>query len=89
MAISYATCAGLLLALTLAGCGNKPDGTPYGVNPAKDPDGKLKANSTPSKPYGTGTGMPKGAEMNAVTSGARAGQPGQMTQGTTADVSSQ
>ena len=68
---------GSLLLLALAGCGTKPDGTPYGVNPAKGADGKLKNVSRPVNSYGTGTGMPKGAEMNAVTSGARAGQPAQ------------
>lgn len=69
------SCAGLLLLLTLASCGNKPDGTPYGVNSTKRPDGSLKTTNTPVNSYGTGTGMPKGAEMNAVTSGTRAGQP--------------
>jgi hypothetical protein len=75
MSISSFWGGGLLLLLTLASCGTKPDGTPYGVNPAKDADGKLKNVSRPVNSYGTGTGMPKGAEMNAVTSGARAGQP--------------
>jgi hypothetical protein len=74
MAISSFWGGGFLLLLTLASCGTKPDGTPYGVNPDKQPDGKLKADSVPVNSYGTGTGMPKGAEMNAVTSGARAGQ---------------
>ncbi|MDO7883794.1 hypothetical protein [Hymenobacter cheonanensis] len=69
------SCIGVLLVLALAGCGNKPDGTPYGVNPDKHPDGHLKTTTAPVNSYGTGTGMPKGAEMNAVTSGARTGQP--------------
>jgi len=67
-------CAGVFL-LLLTACGTKPDGTPYGVNPAKHPDGHLKAKNAPGNSYTTGTGMPKGAEMNAVTSGAKAGQP--------------
>lgn len=75
MAAAFSFCGGFLLLLTLAGCGNKPDGTPYGVNPNKLPNGQLKSTSQPGNSYGTGTGMPKGAEMNAVTSGARAGQP--------------
>jgi hypothetical protein len=75
MLLGSSFCAGLLLLLTLASCGNKPDGTPYGVNPTKRADGSLKTTDTPVNSYGTGTGMPKGAEMNAVTSGARAGQP--------------
>ena len=67
-----ATC----LLLAFSACGIKPDGTPYGVNPAKHPDGHHLADSTRKTGYGTGTGMPKGAEMNAVTSGAKAGTPG-------------
>lgn len=74
MAIPYSFCAGSLLFL-LTACGNKPNGTPYGTNPAKHPDGHLRTDSATANSYGTGTGMPKGAEMNAVTSGARAGQP--------------
>ena len=74
MAVYRSVCAASLLLLTLAGCGNKPDGTPYGVDPAKLPEGRRKAASAAAG-YGPGTGMPKGAEMNAVTSGARAGQP--------------
>ncbi len=72
---SLSFCAGFSLLLLLTACGNKPDGTPYGVNPNKHPDGHLKATAAPANSYGTGTGMPKGAEMNAVTSGAKAGQP--------------
>jgi len=67
-------CAGISL-LLLTACGTKPDGTPYGVNPAKHPDGHLTTTHSPTNSYTTGTGMPKGAEMNAVTAGARAGQP--------------
>lgn len=68
-------CAGCCLLIGLAGCGTKPDGTPYGVNSAKHPDGHLRTDSTPGNTYTTGTGMPKGAEMNAVSSGMTAGQP--------------
>lgn len=75
MLAAFPWCGATLLLLALAGCGNKPDGTPYGINPAKHPDGHLQTNSKPTNSYGTGTGMPKGAEMNAVTSGTRAGLP--------------
>ncbi|MGI4741468.1 MAG: hypothetical protein ACRYG7_40395 [Janthinobacterium lividum] len=65
-------CAGILL--LLPACGNKPDGTPYGVDPSKLPAARLaKANS--SRPTPPATDVPKGAELNAVTSGASAGQP--------------
>lgn len=61
----------LLLALGTAACGKKPDGTPYGVDPAKLPEGRHKTASTPIYKQD----VPKGAEMNAVTNGAKAGQP--------------
>ncbi len=79
MSIQRSAYVGLVSLLTLAGCGTKPDGTPYGVNPSKQPDGSVRTGA-PANSYGTGTGMPKGAEMNAVTSGARAGTPVQMPQ---------
>jgi len=65
---------GSLFVTLLTACGLKPDGTPYGVNPAKHPDGHLKtaADSTHENPYAKG--MPKGTELNAVTSGATVGQ---------------
>ena len=63
--------AGLVLALLAVACGKKPDGTPYGVDPAKLPEGRRKAAST--KMYKQD--MPKGAELNAATNGARVGQP--------------
>ncbi|NML63747.1 hypothetical protein HHL22_00860 [Hymenobacter sp. RP-2-7] len=62
-----------LLALGTAACGTKPDGTPYGVDPAKLPDGRRKTQEAAMSIYKKD--MPKGAEMNAVTNGARAGQP--------------
>ena len=74
MTATTSFCAALAL-LLLAACGNKPDGTPYGTNPAKHPDGHYPTDSIHANSYGTGTGMPKGAEMNAVTSGAKAGNP--------------
>ncbi len=62
--------AASLLVSTLASCGKKPDGTPYGVDPAKLPEGRQpKATAT----YKQDT--PKGAELNAATNSARAGQP--------------
>jgi hypothetical protein len=68
---TYAFIISLLLALGVAACGKKPDGTPYGVDPAKLPEGRHKTASAPIYKQD----VPKGAEMNAVTSGAKAGQP--------------
>jgi hypothetical protein len=68
----YAFFLSLLLALGTAACGKKPDGTPYGVDPAKLPEGRRKAQSTTSIYK---KDMPKGAEMNAVTNAAKTGQP--------------
>jgi hypothetical protein len=62
---------GLLLALGTAACGKKPDGTPYGVDPARLPEGRHKAAGTAIYKQD----VPKGAELNAVTNGARTGQP--------------
>lgn len=64
---------GLLLAL-LPACGQKPDGTPYGVDPAKLPAGR-RAKAAGGRPSPLANDMPKGAELNATTSQARAGQP--------------
>jgi len=61
-----------LLAAALAGCGKKPDGTPYGVDPAKLPEGRRKAKTATA---GYKQDTPKGAELNAATNSARAGQP--------------
>ncbi len=60
-----------LLLTALAGCGKKPDGTPYGVDPAKLPEGRRAKTTTASYKQDT----PKGAELNAATNSARAGQP--------------
>ena len=68
----------IVLALPLlTACGLKPDGTPYGVNPAKTPDGKLKTatDSIANARSFKGNKIPKAGEMNAITNGARAGQP--------------
>ena len=75
--VVYRLAATYLLALPLASCGTKPDGTPYGVNPAKDADGKLKptAGKVTPNPSFKGNKIPKGAELNAITNGARSGQP--------------
>lgn len=77
LSTTISRCGGLLLLLTLANCGTKPDGTPYGVNPAKDADGKLKPTAGKSLPPPSfkGNKIPKGAELNAITNGARSGQP--------------
>lgn len=66
-----------LFLLLLTACGQKPDGTPYGVNPAKLPDGRLKtaADSVAAAHSFKGNKIPKAAELNAITNGARAGQP--------------
>ncbi|MGI4734757.1 MAG: hypothetical protein ACRYG7_06205 [Janthinobacterium lividum] len=63
---------GLLLAL-LTACGQKPDGTPYGVDPAKLPAGR-RAKANAGRPSPLANGMPKGAELNGVTNGASTGQ---------------
>lgn len=70
-------CLALAVPLFLAACGTKPDGTPYGVNPHKLPDGKLKtaADSLADAHSFKGNKIPKAGEMNAVTNGARVGQP--------------
>jgi len=76
---------GSLFVALLTACGNKPDGTPYGVNPNKHPDGHRKTAADSVAGYGSyEKGMPKAAEMNAVTSGATAGQT--PTAGTQAQV---
>ncbi|MGI4867866.1 MAG: hypothetical protein ACRYFZ_28375 [Janthinobacterium lividum] len=66
-----------LCALLLAACGQKSDGTPYGVNPAKHPDGHLltAADSAAAAHRFRGNKIPKAAELNAITNGARSGQP--------------
>ena len=61
---------GALLSL-LAACGKKPDGTPYGVDPAKLPEGRRRKAAAAMHRKD----MPKGAELNAVSNGAKAGQP--------------
>ena len=69
-------CWALTLTL-LTACCQKPDGTPYGVNPAKLPDGRLRtaADSVAAAHSFKGNKIPKAGEMNAITNGARAGQP--------------
>lgn len=66
---------GFLLIATLTGCGEKSDGTRYGVNPNKHPDGHRITAADSVRHYGSyEKGMPKGAELNAVTSGATVGR---------------
>ena len=65
----------LLLLALLAGCGNKPDGTPYGVNPKKHPDGHVITGADSTARYDHYTkGIPKGAEANAISNGGTQGQ---------------
>jgi hypothetical protein len=69
---SYRWGIGLVWAALATACGTKPDGTPYGTDPAKLPEGRRKAQATTTIYQ---TDVPKGAELNAVTNAARAGQP--------------
>ena len=66
----------LLSLLLLTGCGNKPDGTPYGINPKKHPHGHVKTavDSTHARDDHHKRGMPKGAEANAISNGGTQGQ---------------
>ena len=70
----------LLLLALLAGCGNKPDGTPYGVNPAKVAKEQSKDTIDSARRYDHyQKGMPKGAEANAISNGGTQGQVDQPT----------
>lgn len=66
----------VLCVLLVTACGTKPDGTPYGVDPAKTDVGRHKEDAVDSsrRPHDA-IGMPKGAEVNAVTGAAKAGSP--------------
>jgi hypothetical protein len=64
----------LLLLALLAGCGNKPDGTPYGVNPKKLAQDNSKATADSIRYDHYKKGMPKGAEANAISNGGTQGQ---------------
>ena len=64
----------LLLLALLTGCGQKPDGTPYGVNPKKHPDGHPTAADSATRYDHYTKGMPKGAEVNAISNGGTQGQ---------------
>ena len=64
----------LLLLALLAGCGTKPDGTPYGVNPNKLPEGRSKVSADSGRYDHYKKGMPKGAEVNAISNGGTQGQ---------------
>jgi hypothetical protein len=65
-----------LFLLLLTACGTKPDGTPYGVDPARTVAGRQqKAAADSARRPHDAIGMPKGAEVNAVTGAARAGTP--------------
>ena len=71
--------ASLLFLLLLSSCGNKPDGTPYGVNPKKHPNGHLKTAQDSTRDHADHyqRDMPKGAELNAITNGGTQGPPAQ------------
>ena len=69
----------LLLLALLTGCGQKPDGTPYGVNPKKHPDGHAKTADSAARYNHYTKGMPKGAEANAISNGGTQGQVDQPT----------
>ena len=70
---SAATACFLLL---LTACGTKPDGTPYGVDPARTQAGRhQKAAADSAKRPHDAIGMPKGAEVQAVTGASKAGTP--------------
>lgn len=57
-------------------CGTKPDGAPWGVDPGKTIAGRQqKATADSARRPHEAIGMPKGAEVQAVTSAARAGTP--------------
>ena len=68
--------AAVLCFLLLTACGTKPDGTPYGVDPTKTDIGRHKEVATDSirRPHDA-IGMPKGAEVQAITGAAKAGTP--------------
>ncbi|MFD2717587.1 lipoprotein [Hymenobacter monticola] len=71
----------LLLLALLAGCGQKSDGTSYGVNPAKHPDGHLLAPKDSGRvDHETHRGMPKATEATVISNGStqgHVGHPGQ------------
>jgi hypothetical protein len=65
-----------LFLLVLTACGTKPDGTPYGVDPARTIAGRQeKAAADSAKRPHDAIGMPKGAEVQAVTGASKAGTP--------------
>jgi len=71
LSLSRLLLLGLLPTLLTAACGRKADGTPYGVDPARLPEGRKKAARASLYKQS----IPKGAELNAVTNAARTGQP--------------
>lgn len=68
-----------LFLLLLTACGTKPDGTPYGVDPSKTIAGRQALRDSAKRPHDA-IGMPKGAEVQAVTGAAKAGTPQQAGQ---------
>jgi hypothetical protein len=73
--------AAALFSLLLTACGTKPDGTPYGVDPARTIAGRQqKAAADSARRPHDAIGMPKGAEVQAVTGAAKTGTPMQTSQ---------
>jgi hypothetical protein len=72
--ISLRSAATALFLLLLTACGTKPDGTPYGVDPARTTAGRQAARDSARRPHDA-IGMPKGAEVQAVTGASKAGTP--------------
>ena len=64
----------LLLLALLTGCGQKPDGTPYGQNPDKHPDGHSLSKADSARVnHEAQRGMPKAAEAAAISNGGTQG----------------
>jgi hypothetical protein len=65
--------AAALLVAALASCGKKPDGTPYGVDPARLPEGRQAKAKSAATMYKQD--VPKGAELKRASPPARRYRP--------------